>query len=123
MAKKNRDKGAVTEDTTKMVGELEKPDVSEETSAPSQKPSSGKGKQTPAKKSDKPNIFRRMGKGIKGVVSELKKVTWPKGKDVGKSTLVVLVVVVAFFIILFGVDVVLTGLYGLITEGDWVNIV
>lgn len=71
------------------------------------------------KKSDKPNIFKRMWKGIKGIFSELKKVTWPKGKDVVKNTTVVLVVVVLFFVVLFAMDYVLTGLLGLITNGKW----
>ena len=60
-----------------------------------------------------------MWKGLKGIVSELKKVTWPKGKDVAKSTAVVLVVVVAFFIVLFGIDYVLAGILNLIVKGEW----
>lgn len=65
----------------------------------------------------KPNIFKRMAKGIKGVISELKKVTWPKGKEVGKNTAVVLTVVVLFFVILFAIDYVLGGIFHvLITE-------
>ena len=74
------------------------------------------------KTSDKPNIFKRMGKGIKGIVSELKKVTWPKGKEVGKNTAVVLTVVVLFFVILFALDYVLGGLFGLVTDGKWATI-
>ena len=74
------------------------------------------------KSSDKPNIFKRMGKGIKGIVSELKKVTWPKGKEVGKNTAVVLTVVVLFFVILFALDYVLGGLVGLVTDGKWATI-
>ena len=119
MAKKKGDNSALTGADVKMTGELEKPVQPAE----SQKSSSVKGKQSAAKKSDKPNIFKRMGKGIKGVISELKKVTWPKGKDVAKSTAVVVVVVVAFFVILFGVDYVLTGLYSLVTDGQWISIV
>lgn len=74
------------------------------------------------KTSDKPNIFKRMWKGIKGIFSELKKVTWPKGKDVVKSTTVVLAVVFAFFIILFVIDYVLAGFLGLIVDGKWATI-
>lgn len=70
----------------------------------------------------KPNIFKRMAKAFKGVFSELKKVTWPKGKEVGKNTAVVLVVVVLFFIVLFAIDYVLGGLLGLITNGRWTTI-
>ncbi len=63
-----------------------------------------------------------MGKGLKGVFSELKKVSWTNGKDVVKNTAVVLVVVVLFFIALFGIDYVLSGLLGLITDGKWTTI-
>lgn len=77
----------------------------------------------PAKKtSDKPNIFKRMAKSLKGVFSELKKVTWPKGKEVGKNTAVVLVVVVLFFLVLFVIDYVLGGLLGLVVNGKWTTI-
>ena len=82
-----------------------------------------KAKKSSAKKnSDKPNIFKRMLKGIKGVFSELKKVTWPKGKEVGSSTAVVLVVVVLFFVVLFIIDYVLGGIMGLITTGEWTRV-
>ena len=70
----------------------------------------------------KPNIFKRFGKGCKGVISELKKVTWPKGKEVAKSTAIVLLVVVIFFVVLFGIDYVLAGLLSLITTGKWATI-
>ena len=125
MAKKKGDNSAMSGADVRMTGELEKPVApADPTPAESQKSSSVKGKQSAAKKSDKkPNIFQRMGKGIKGIVSELKKVTWPKGKDIAKSTTVVVVVVVAFFVILFGVDYVLTGLYSLVTDGQWISIV
>jgi len=66
----------------------------------------------------KPNIFKRMGKGIKGIISELKKVTWPKGKEVGKNTAVVLTVVVLFFVILFAIDYVLGGIFNVLITDD-----
>ena len=79
-------------------------------------PKSKKNGGNKAKKSqDKPNIFKRMLKGIKGIFSELKKVTWPKGKEVVSNTAVVLVVVVLFFVILFVIDYVLAGLLGVVT--------
>ena len=82
---------------------------------------SSKSKKKAAKKNvdKKPNIFQRMGQGLKGMNSELKKDTWHKGKDVGKNTAVVLIVVVLFFVILFGIDYVLSGLFGLIVNGKW----
>lgn len=66
----------------------------------------------------KPNIFKRMGKGIKGIISELKKVTWPKGKEVGKNTAVVLTVVVLFFVVLFAIDYVLGGIFNVLITDD-----
>ncbi len=82
-----------------------------------------KAKKNASKTSDKkPNIFKRMGKGIKSIFSELKKVIWPKGKEVGSNTAVVLVVVVLFFVILFVIDYVLTGLLGLTTSGHWTHL-
>ena len=106
----------------RLKGELEKPVVYED--APQQNASADKKVKKTAKsaKSDKPNIFKRMWKGIKGVISELKKVTWPKGKDVAKSTAVVLVVVVVFFVVLFVIDYALSGLSSLVVSGDWVHI-
>ncbi len=105
----------------KMANELEKPVVSADNSASTSSAPAQKAKKTKAaqKNPDKPNIFKRMWKGIKGIISELKKVTWPRGKDVAKSTAVVLVVVVAFFIVLFGIDYVLAGILNLIVKGDW----
>lgn len=85
--------------------------------------SSKSNKKSAKKNADKkPNIFQRMAKGIKGIISELKKVTWLKGKDVGKNTAVVLVVVVLFFVILFAIDYVLGGLFGLIVNGKWTTV-
>ncbi len=81
-----------------------------------------KTKKAVKKNSDKPNIFKRMWKGLKGIFSELKKVTWPKGKEVGSNTAVVLVVVVLFFVVLFIIDYVLAGVFGLITNGSWKTI-
>ena len=46
----------------------------------------------------KPNIFVRMGRKLKEVFSELKKVTWPTFGKVVKATGVVLVVVVIFLV-------------------------
>lgn len=80
-------------------------------------------KQSQKKEADKkPNIFKRMGKGLKGIFSELKKVTWLKGKDVAKNTAVVLTVVVLFFVVLFIIDYVLAGLLGLVVDGKWTTV-
>ena len=73
-------------------------------------------------KEKKPNPFKRFGKWVKGVFSELKKVTWLKGKDVAKNTAVVLTVVVLFFVVLLIIDYVLAGLFGLVRDGKWTTI-
>ncbi len=83
---------------------------------------SSKVKKSAKKTSDKPNFFQRISRGFKGVMSELKKVTWPKGKEVGKNTVVVLTVVVIFFVVLFAIDYVLGGLFGLTVNGKWATI-
>ncbi len=113
MAKKTPKNEANT--SKKMNSELEVPVISADDKAAPQK----KSKKTAKSKSDKPNIFKRMWKGIKGVWSELKKVTWPGGKDVVKNTAVVLTVVVAFFLVLLIIDYVLSGIFGLIVSGEW----
>ena len=62
------------------------------------------------KNDKKPN---KIVKSLKDTGNELKKVTWPKFKDVVKQTGIVLVVVIVFAIVLFGIDqlcALLTGL-------------
>lgn len=70
------------------------------------------------KKSDKPNVFSRMGTGIKRFFKdfkgESKKIVWPDAKTVLKSTGVVLLVVAIVSIIIWGIDTGLTaGISGL----------
>lgn len=66
----------------------------------------------------KPNFFVRMGRFFKtkfsGMISELKKVTWPKFGTVVKQTGVVLVVVLIFLIVVTGFDSGLNALVQLI---------
>ena len=64
----------------------------------------------------KPNIFVRMGRKIKEVFSELKKVTWPSFGKVVKSTGVVITVVVIFLIVFTAINYGLGELLGLITN-------
>jgi len=52
----------------------------------------------------KPNIFKRMWKGIKEIISELKKVSWPTFGKVMAEVGVVLVVVIFFLLVIFGFD-------------------
>lgn len=55
-------------------------------------------------KNKKPNIFVRLGRKIKEVFSELKKVTWPTFPTVVRQTGVVLVVVAFFLVFIFLID-------------------
>ena len=67
----------------------------------------------------RPNFFVRVGRWFKtkfsGMISELKKVTWPKMGTVVKQTGVVLVVVLIFLIVVTGFDTGLRELLKLIT--------
>lgn len=116
MAKKTPKTQTSTEETKNNTAQVEVQKAAVNVDSKNESSNAKKSANT-KKSSDKPNIFKRMGKGIKGIVSELKKVTWPKGKEVGKNTAVVLTVVVLFFVILFALDYVLGGLFGLVTDG------
>ena len=67
-------------------------------------------------KNKKPNWFKRVGAKIKETFAELKRVTWPKFGTVVKTTGVVLVIVLAFLIIVTGVDFGLLKLLELLTN-------
>ena len=121
MAKKTPKTQTSTEETKNNTAQVEVQKAAVNVDSKNESSNAKKSANT-KKSSDKPNIFKRMGKGIKGIVSELKKVTWPKGKEVGKNTAVVLTVVVLFFVILFALDHVLGGLFGLVTDGKWATI-
>ena len=78
-----------------------------------------KEKQVKTKKSqnEKPNFFKRMGRKIKEVFSELKKVTWPSWGKVVKQTGIVLTVVLLFLVIIALFDFGLQELLTLVTGG------
>lgn len=123
MAKKTpKTKTSTIEETTQTVetkdvgNDVQKAAVNVDSKKESSKAKKSAKKSANAEK--KPNIFKRMGKGIKGIISELKKVTWPKGKEVGKNTAVVLTVVVLFFVILFAIDYVLGGIFNVLITDD-----
>lgn len=63
------------------------------------------------KKDKKPN---KLVKSLKDTGNELKKVTWPSFKEVVKQTGVVLVVVLVFAVVLFGIDRLCSLLTGLL---------
>lgn len=52
--------------------------------------------------------------GVNKTFSELKKVSWPNFKTVVKQTSVVIVVVLAFLLVIFGLDKLCSWLIGLI---------
>lgn len=55
-------------------------------------------------KSQKPGLFKRIGRFFAKSWSELKKVTWPTFKKVVSNTLIVLAVVLFFSLVVFGFD-------------------
>ena len=70
----------------------------------------------PQVKSNKPNIFVRMGRKLKEVFSEIKKVSWPSFDKVVKQTGVVVGVVFAFFVVIMLMDLGLGQLLTLLTS-------
>lgn len=68
--------------------------------APSTGAKSQKKDKAPAKKDKKPGVFARIGRWLREMRSELKKVSWPSGKDTMKNvgTVIVCVLVVGVFI-------------------------
>ncbi|MDD7456988.1 MAG: preprotein translocase subunit SecE [Clostridia bacterium] len=67
-------------------------------------------------KEKKEGFFKRTGRKFKEFWSELKKITWPDAKTVGKNTLIVLVVVLIFFLVIWGFDSLLAYLLGLLVS-------
>ena len=59
-------------------------------------------------------FFQKIGKGFKGMISELKKVTWPTFGKVMAQTGVVLVVVLFFLVVIGAFDAALTQLLKLL---------
>ncbi len=71
-------------------------------------------KQDKKKKEKKPKE-RKISKKAREMSSELKKVTWPGFAEVCKKTGIVLVVVLVFALLLFGLDTLFGYLFGLLT--------
>ncbi len=67
-------------------------------------------------KNSKPNIFVRMGRKLKEVFSEIKKVSWPSFSKVVKQTGIVLGVVAIFMVIITLIDFGLGQLLTLLTS-------
>ena len=66
-------------------------------------------------KAKKPNLFKRLGAFFVKSWSELKKVSWPSFKTVLKNTGIVLLVVLFFAVIIFGVDALFAFLVSLMS--------
>ncbi|MBR2322309.1 MAG: preprotein translocase subunit SecE [Clostridia bacterium] len=67
-------------------------------------------------KNKKENFFKRMGRKLKEVFSELKKVSWPSFNKIVKQTAVVLGVVLLFMIVITLMDLGLGALLQLLTN-------
>ncbi|MBO5889568.1 MAG: preprotein translocase subunit SecE [Clostridia bacterium] len=67
-------------------------------------------------KNKKPNIFVRMGRKLKEVFSEIKKVSWPSFNKVVKQTGIVLGVVALFMVVITLIDFGLGQLLTLLTS-------
>ena len=66
---------------------------------------------TAVKKEDtKRGFFKRVAKWFREMKSELKKVVWPTGKQLFNNTLISVVVMVASAIVLWGFDMLASGL-------------
>ena len=66
-------------------------------------------------------FFKRIGTGFKGIVSELKKVTWPTFGKVMAQTGVVLIVVLFFLVVIGAFDAGLTALLKLLLPASSVS--
>ena len=67
-------------------------------------------------KNKKPNFFQRIGRKIKEVFSEIKKVSWPSFGKVVKQTGIVIGVVLIFLVIITLMDFGLSQLLKLLTN-------
>ena len=67
-----------------------------------------------ADKKAKPSLFARVGKWLKDMKSELKKVVWPSKEDTKTNTIVVLVTVAIAAVVMIALDAIFGGILGLI---------
>ncbi len=75
------------------------------------------GKKAKKVKSGKPNIFKRMWRGLKEMGTELKKISWPKFGKVMAQLGVVLAAVLIFLVIIGLIDFGLSALLNLLVGG------
>ena len=65
----------------------------------------------PAKKSKKPNVFKRLVKYLVACKGELKKITWPTVRQTTKNFGIVIAVIIVMGLFIFALD---RGLYALL---------
>lgn len=70
----------------------------------------------PAKKSKKPNVFKRLLKYLGACKGELKKITWPSAKQTTKNFGIVIAVIIVIGLFIFALDRGLYALLGLVME-------
>ena len=102
-----------TEEVVVETQEISKPEKQTKPNTPAQKDKKQKPQEN--KKTQKDKKPSKVGKKVKETVSELKKVNWPTFGQVCKKTGVVLAVVLIFAVVLFGIDRLLSWLFGLLT--------
>jgi preprotein translocase subunit SecE len=64
-----------------------------------------------AVKATKPSVFRRLGKYVKDVRNEMKRVVWPHRQEVVNSSMVVIATLLFFIAFTFIVDAVSSWLF------------
>lgn len=111
-----------TEETTDAVVVTDESEVKpakeeEKVSKNSKQENKSKDDKSKNKKDKKPKEKGKFKRKARETMSELKKVTWPSFGEVCKKTGIVLSVVVAFGLVLFGLDALLGFLFGLLTKG------
>ena len=67
-----------------------------------------------SEKKSKPGVFARIGKWLKDMKSELKKVQWPTRKQTVNNTLIVIAVTLIAAVFIYGIDTVFGRLFQLI---------
>ncbi len=69
-----------------------------------------------AKKSKKPNVFKRLFKYLVACKGELKKITWPSARQTTKNFGIVIAVIVVIGLFIFALDQGLYALLGLVMD-------
>ncbi len=110
MSKKSKKTDLTTEVAAEETMAVNDPNPKSAKAKPADKNADKKAKDKKKKKERKHTVAKK----TKETVSELKKVTWPTFKEVVKKTGVVLVVVLIFAVVLFGIDYLLGLLFGLL---------